>query len=130
MKSTHRIQIDGVEKTVIAEIIDKKIWFKLNEQIYSYDLIELNQSSHTKSKSQTKSADKILAPMPGKMTKVFIKEGQTVKKGDPLIVMEAMKMEYTLKSDVEATVQKVSVNVGDQVVLGHLLVQLKIEGAK
>ncbi len=127
MKQTYTVSIDGVDKKVLAEIIDKKIWFKLDGETYSYDLIDLSQSSHTKSKSKSKSPDKITAPMPGKMTKVFVQAGQAVKKGDPLIVMEAMKMEYTLKSDLDSVVDKVLVEVGQQVVLGHLLVQLKGE---
>lgn len=125
MNHIYNIKIDGVDKKVLAEVIDKKIWFKLDGQTYSYDLVELNQSSHAKSKSQSKSPDKITAPMPGKITKVFVKPGETVKKGDPLIVMEAMKMEYTLKSDIDAKVEKVSVEINQQVALGHLLVNLK-----
>ena len=48
-----------------------------------------------------------------------------VNKGDALLVMEAMKMEYTLKSDLKAIVEKISIEVGQQVTLGQLLVQLK-----
>ncbi|MBC7420851.1 MAG: acetyl-CoA carboxylase biotin carboxyl carrier protein subunit [Bdellovibrio sp.] len=130
MKQNMNLKIDGVEKNILAEVIDKKIWFKLNGEVYSYDLVELSQSSHAQSKIKSKSPDKIMSPMPGKMTKVFVKEGQAVVKGDPLIVMEAMKMEYTLKSDIDSTVEKVLVEVGQQVSLGHLLVQLKAEVKK
>ncbi len=130
MKQNMTVKIDGVDKHILAEIIDRKIWFKLEGEVYSYDLVELGQSSHAKSKSKSKSPDKITAPMPGKMTKVFVKEGQNVKKGDPLIVMEAMKMEYTLKSDIDSIVEKVSAEVGQQVSLGHLLVQLAPEVKK
>lgn len=125
MKSVSSILLNGHEQNVISEIIDKKIWFKLGEQIYSYDIVELMQSSHVKNKSLLKSSDKIKAPMPGKITKVFISSGQQVKKGDALIVMEAMKMEYTLKSDINAGVEKLNVQVNEQVTLGHLLIQLK-----
>ncbi|MBC7741142.1 MAG: acetyl-CoA carboxylase biotin carboxyl carrier protein subunit [Bdellovibrionaceae bacterium] len=126
--NTITLKIDGADRKVPAEVIDKKVWFKIDDRTFSYDLVELSQSSHVKTKSASKSPDKITAPMPGKMTKVFITEGQTVKKGDPLIVMEAMKMEYTLKSDINAQVEKVFVAVQQQVTLGHLLVQLKPEG--
>ena len=125
MKNETTLIIDGKEQKVLAEIVDKKIWFKVDEQIYAYDIFELSQSSHAKSKTQEKSPDKIKAPMPGKITKIFIKEGQDVKKGDALIVMEAMKMEYTLKSDLDTSVEKVTVSLNDQVTLGSLLVQLK-----
>ncbi len=125
MKSENVISVNGKDQKIISEIIDKKIWFKIGEQIFAYDVVELSQSSHTKSKTLEKSPDKIKAPMPGKITKVFVSEGQAVKKGDALIVMEAMKMEYTLKSDIESSVEKITVKVNDQVTLGSLLVQLK-----
>lgn len=125
MKNTMLVNIDGEQKNVIAEIIDKKIWFRLDEQTYSCDLIDLVEGSFKKTKSSNKSIDKILAPMPGKITKVFISENQKVNKGDALLVMEAMKMEYTLKADIPATVEKIFSKVSDQVTLGYLLVQLK-----
>lgn len=127
MKNEIILNIEGQEKKVLSEIIDKKIWFKINEQVFSFDILDLSQSSHTQSKSEGKSPDKIKAPMPGKITKIFVKQGQLVKKGDALIVMEAMKMEYTLKSDLETIVEKVNVQMNDQVTLGSLLVQLKVE---
>ena len=125
MKNETTLLIDGKEQKVITEIVDKKIWFKVDEQIYAYDLIELSQSSHAKSRTKEKSPDKIKAPMPGKITKIFVQAGQAVKKGDALVVMEAMKMEYTLKSDLDTTVEQVNVSLNDQVTLGFLLVQLK-----
>lgn len=119
------VVLDGVEKKVISEVIDKKLWFKVDDQIFSYDLIELQQGSGGTSKKSAKSADKIVAPMPGKISKVFVSVGQKVKKGDSLIVMEAMKMEYTLKSDLDTTVEKILVQLQQQVVLGQMLVQLQ-----
>lgn len=125
MKNSFSVLLDGQEKNVFAEIVDKKIWFKLDEQIYSYDLVDLTESFSKKSKGSAKSADKITAPMPGKVTKIFISAQQSVTKGDALLVMEAMKMEYTLKADINAGVDKLNVKVGDQVALGQLLIQLK-----
>ena len=127
MKNETVISINGKDQKIISEIIDKKLWFKIGEQIFAYDIVELSQSSYTKSKSLEKAPDKIKAPMPGKITKIFISEGQAVQKGDALIVMEAMKMEYTLKSDIQSTVEKINVKMNDQVTLGSLLVQLKAQ---
>ena len=127
MKNETVISINGKDQKIISEIIDKKLWFKIGEQIFAYDIVELSQSSYSKSKALEKSPDKIKAPMPGKITKIFISEGQAVQKGDALIVMEAMKMEYTLKSDIQSTVEKINVKMNDQVTLGSLLVQLKAQ---
>src|SRR3989344_3850942 len=78
-------------------------------------------------KFQVKTPHLILAPMPGKITKIFIDSGSQVQKSQALLVMEAMKMEYTLKSDLNTVVEKVNVQVGDQVTLGSLLIELKPE---
>lgn len=66
----------------------------------------------------------VAAPMPGKITRVTVKKGDSVKRGQPLIVMEAMKMEYTLESDRDGRVTDVSVAVGTQVGLGEVLVRV------
>ena len=66
----------------------------------------------------------INAPMPGKVTKLWVKVGDQVQKGQPLLVMEAMKMEYTLEADRDGKVEKVSAAVDAQVSLGQTLVQV------
>lgn len=62
------------------------------------------------------------APMPGKITKILKASGENVAKGDVVLVMEAMKMEYTLKASMEAKIQEISCQIGDQVALGQTLV--------
>ena len=57
----------------------------------------------------------VLSPMPGKITTVEVTDGQTVAKGDTLLVMEAMKMEQALTAPFDGTVAELAVAVGDQV---------------
>ena len=68
--------------------------------------------------------------MPGKITKIFVSAGQVVEKAQPLLVMEAMKMEYTLKSELNTMVDKINVQVGAQVPLGQLLIELNPKDEK
>lgn len=124
MRDLFTVDINGKKEQVAAEVVDRQLWFKLKGEVYAIQLNELNENKFTKSKSSGKSVDKIAAPMPGKITKLFVSGGQNVNKGDALLVMEAMKMEYTLKADINAKVEKLSVQVGDQVVLSQLLIQL------
>jgi biotin carboxyl carrier protein len=63
--------------------------------------------------------------MPGKVTKIFVQPQQEISVGQAVVVMEAMKMEYTLKSELNTTVESVEITVGDQVQLGQILVKLK-----
>jgi 3-methylcrotonyl-CoA carboxylase alpha subunit len=57
----------------------------------------------------------LTAPMPGRVVAVLVREGQTVPKGTPLIVMEAMKMEHTIVALADGRVDQILVKVADQV---------------
>ena len=67
---------------------------------------------------------KVNAPMPGKILKVNVTAGQAVKKGDVLVVLEAMKMENEIVAPQDGTVASVNVAVGDMVEPGAVLATL------
>ncbi len=69
------------------------------------------------------SADgRMTAPMPGKVTQVSVEDGAVVKRGAPLLVLEAMKMEHTIAAPADGKVEKVNFGVGDWVEEGSVLV--------
>jgi biotin carboxyl carrier protein len=63
-----------------------------------------------------------MAPMPGKVVKVHVKDGEAVKAGQVLLVLEAMKMEQATRSPADGVVKKVMVREGEQVTAGQILV--------
>ncbi len=63
--------------------------------------------------------------MTGKVTKVFVSEGDEVKKGDPLVILEAMKMENEFKAPKDGVVKAVKVKEGDVVNTGAVLVVIE-----
>jgi biotin carboxyl carrier protein len=65
-----------------------------------------------------------IAPMPGKVVKVHVSAGDTVTRGQPLLVLEAMKMEQTTLSPDDGVVNQVLVREGDQVTAGQVLIRL------
>lgn len=69
-------------------------------------------------------APEITAPMPGKVLKVLVVEGDTVAHGQALVVLEAMKMETKLYAESAAVVKKIRVAAGDTVDHGAVLVEL------
>ncbi|KAG1437048.1 hypothetical protein G6F57_020410 [Rhizopus arrhizus] len=62
--------------------------------------------------------------MPGKIISISVKAGDTVEKGQPLLVMEAMKMEHTISAPADGRVGEVFYGVGDQVTEGAELVAI------
>ncbi|KAB2732202.1 acetyl/propionyl/methylcrotonyl-CoA carboxylase subunit alpha [Brucella intermedia] len=71
------------------------------------------------------SESRILSPMPGRVALVSVVEGASVAKGDPLVTMEAMKMELSLTAPRDGKIASVTVVAGDQVSEGALLVELE-----
>jgi 3-methylcrotonyl-CoA carboxylase alpha subunit len=68
---------------------------------------------------------KLTAPMPGKVVAVRVALGAKVTKGQPLIIVEAMKMEHTITAPIDGIVDAINANVGDQVTEKHELIALK-----
>jgi biotin carboxyl carrier protein len=63
------------------------------------------------------------APMPGLVLSINVTAGQEVKKGDSLLILEAMKMENMLKSTTDGVVKKIYVTIGDKVEKGQVLIE-------
>ena len=70
-------------------------------------------------------AEFIKAPMPGNINDVKVTAGQSVRKGDDLVILEAMKMENEIKAPRDGVVASVNVTKGQTVNTGDVLVSLK-----
>lgn len=67
----------------------------------------------------------ILSFIPGAVLDIFIKEGQDVKKGDDLMILDAMKMQNKLKCKMDGKVKSIAVKKGDKVSKGTVLLELE-----
>src|SRR5690606_37986882 len=67
----------------------------------------------------------IKAPMPGLVLKIIAEAGQEIKKGDQVLILEAMKMENVLKSPGDGVIKAIKVNQGDAVEKTQVLVELE-----
>lgn len=116
----------------------KKYIIKLNDKVYEVEMEEVTAETSvaitetaaaapktsTPSAAQVTEGQKIEAPMPGGIVSVAVKIGDTVKKGQLLLVLEAMKMENEIVSPVEGKILAVGVSKGDTVNPGDLLVEI------
>ena len=75
--------------------------------------------------AHTAASGDIFSPMPGRIVAVEVADGAKVKKGDKLIVVEAMKMEHALTAPADGVVSGLSVKAGDQIEEGKLLAHVK-----
>lgn len=115
----------GQRHTLISQWVGDKLWVHVGGRIFTVNDPRI-KSRKKGGGNLLNHPDQIKAPMPGRVTKVAVKEGDIVKAGQILVTMEAMKMEYTLKAEVDGVVTQVKVKLAQQVVLGETLVQLKL----
>lgn len=105
---------------------DKKLVVKVNNTSYTLDIKDkYDELLHSLGLDNlaTKKVNDIKAPMPGMVLNILVSEGQEVKKGDALIVLEAMKMENILKSPTDGVIRKIAINKGVAVEKNQLLIQ-------
>lgn len=117
-------EVQGQRRVGAVAVSGAVTWFSLDGEVWTVDAE--SRSSRRGAKASLKDPGQVIAPMPGKIIKVFVKPGDKIQTGDTLVVMEAMKMEYTLKALAAGTVKVVTCAAAEQVVLGAILVELDI----
>lgn len=120
-------------KSYKAEVVKsdraaKTFTLKINNHIHTVevkDKFDLLLEKLGMSAAAGNKVNNIKAPMPGLIIDVKIKTGDTVKINDPLLILEAMKMENVLKSPGEGIVKSISVKKGDKVEKNQVLIEFQ-----
>ena len=99
--------VDGVEYDV--EIMDE-----VDQMVAKLGMDQLSQAV----------IRDIKAPMPGLILDILVKPGQDIKAGDPLLILEAMKMENVIKAPADSTVKELNKKKGDSVDKGEILISM------
>ena len=111
---------------VSADYTTKDIVLKINGQrveLHAKDRFDLLLERLGMSNAAATKVNELKAPMPGLIVDIRVQPGQAVLKGDPLLVLEAMKMENILKAPTDGTVNSIKVTLRDNVQKGQVLVQ-------
>ncbi len=125
-----KFKINGQDyNATVAEENAGALVVTVNGQTYQVEVPQTKASAPkmaraTSGAAQAGGPKNINSELPGTVTKVVAANGQHVKKGDVLLVIEAMKMANDIVSDVEGTVQRIAVSEGQSVNQGDLLVEL------
>lgn len=106
----------------------KTMEVKVNNNIYhlqikdEFDLLLEKMGMHRGAGTQL---NELKSPMPGLVLEINVNVGQAVEKGDPLLILEAMKMENVLKSPGQGTVKAIPIKAGDAVEKNQLLIEFE-----
>ncbi|OFZ15445.1 MAG: hypothetical protein A2Z20_12155 [Bdellovibrionales bacterium RBG_16_40_8] len=132
MKTQTFIKGDNRYK-VRALRVGTNLWLHINGETWVIDQKPKVEKKSNKKLETTKATkadigdaglSEIAAPMPGKILKVNVKQGDIVEAQQILIVMEAMKMEYSLTANSAGTIKMLTCKEGDQVELHQILVKV------
>jgi len=113
-------------EVVKADRDGKTFQFKINNKIYTVevkDKFDLLLEKMGMANGAAAKINNIKAPMPGLVIDLKVKAGDAVKAGDPLLILEAMKMENILKSPGDGTIKNVKTKKGDSVEKGQVLIE-------
>ncbi|AWU73641.1 uncharacterized protein C5L36_0A02450 [Pichia kudriavzevii] len=104
----------------------REVYFELNGEMRKVTIEDKTAAIETvtRAKADGHNPNEVGAPMAGVVVEVRVKHGTEVKKGDPLAVLSAMKMEMVISAPVSGRVGEVFVNEGDSVDMGDLLVKI------
>lgn len=117
-----RITIDGKEFEAEVEELGSETTAAPVIQQQKTAQKPLQQKETTASSSASGNA--IIAPMPGKIISIKVKSGQQIKKGDIVLVLEAMKMEQEIKSEYNGVISTITISEGDTVKKDQALILL------
>ncbi|WP_100399470.1 pyruvate carboxylase [Bacillus sp. FJAT-44742] len=123
-------------KTLIVKLVsiskpqdngNRIVYFELNGQPREVVIKDQNvkTAASVRPKADKSSENQIGASMPGTVIKALVAKGEKVKKGDHLMITEAMKMETTIQAPFDGEVKEIYVENGDAIESGDLLIELK-----
>ncbi len=117
--NAHLVETDVSGKRLSIEVNGETFAIKIND--------ELDQMLETMGFgiAAAKQIKEIKAPMPGLVLEIAVCDGQEVKEGDKMLILEAMKMENSILIPINATIKKVIVTKGQAVEKGQVLIELE-----
>ncbi|HOY41834.1 MAG TPA: biotin/lipoyl-binding protein [Chitinophagales bacterium] len=106
----------------------KRFSIKVNNNIYDLNLqteLDILLDKMGMSATSDEKMDNVKAPMPGLVLDILVEAGQSVKKGDNLLILEAMKMENIIKASGNGVVKNININKKDAVEKNQLLIEME-----
>ncbi len=123
----YEIEFNGTKSTACCVIKNNKSFIDIDGLLIELGLPGDDSNNAGGAAGLVGEKDKIFAPMPGKIVKLLVKDGQEVKARQPLVIVEAMKMEHQINSPSDGSVKSINFADGDQVDTETPIIELDIE---
>ena len=115
-------EIEVNESSAGTISVPQPVVTKVKEEPVSQKIVKPSSNSvPTKTPTVAVAGEEIVAPMPGKVLQLKVSEGDSVKDGDVLLILEAMKMENEIVANASGSIKKVNVAANDMVDTGDVL---------
>lgn len=119
---TYEMEVDLVEESAVVQPMQKKEYKEFKTGSKDTNVNVLDPSAQKQTVSDTGA---VVAPMPGTVIRIEKSEGELVKAGDLVLILEAMKMENEIFSPKDGTIKKMNCEVGGTVAGGEVLFEVK-----
>lgn len=120
------VTIEGIKHVAACVIKDNKIFADVDGVLFDLTVPSEDMDVAGGADSAVGVKDKIFAPMPGKVVKILVAVGQEVKAKQPMVIVEAMKMENQVNCAADGTVKKINFKDGDQVDTETPIIELEL----
>lgn len=115
-------EVGGNESSAGTISVPQPVAAKVKEELVSQKSVKTTSSpAPAKAPAVAVAGEQVVAPMPGKVLQLKVKEGDSVNEGDTLLILEAMKMENEIAANTSGSVKKINVAVNDMVDTGDVL---------
>lgn len=113
------LEADFQQKKMTVEVNGEKFELEISDE-YDQLVTKMGLGAATGQKLKN-----IKAPMPGLVLDILVEAGQTIQKGDQLLILEAMKMENVLKAQGEGVVKSIEITKGQAVEKGQIMIEME-----
>lgn len=118
------VWIDGQKHKVYSSADKKSVYAWIDGYSFKFDLVD-EEHSGSESSTENLNRQEVTAPMPGSIVKIMVEIGQEVTEAAPLLIVEAMKMETTLYSQIAGKIIEINCNEKEQVDSDKILVVIE-----
>jgi len=126
----YEIDLNGKKSTICCVVKDNRSFIDFEGLLLELTIPAEDEATAGNAAGSAGEKDKIFAPMPGKIVKLLVSQGDQVAEKQPLVIVEAMKMEHQINAVAAAVVKKINFGDGDQVDTDTPIIELDIESSE